>query len=178
MKQSKPSNNSGSSTNSSCTSNESVVIRRANEQQKTSNQSSGNCHAKSHDIKSLTPPSFRKEHFLGGGATGHSGGSGGLYKSASAVSVGRDFSGSLTPVMHQRKTSYQLQHSFRMGCGSASTTKNEISNLIRVRHSALGKSAPSLSPTSVNTNKALRRIKLSSEIQIVNLCSFRFVSSV
>lgn len=146
MKQSKPSNNSGSSTNSSCTSNESVVIRRANEQQKNaSNKSSTNCYVKSHDIKSLTPPSFRKEHFLLGG-----GGSGGLYKSASAVSVGRDFSGSLTPVMHQRKTSYQLQHSFRVASGSASSAKNEISNLIRVRNSALGKSAPSLSPTSVN----------------------------
>lgn len=148
MKQSKPSNNSGSSTNSSCTSNESVVIRRANEQQKTSNKSSTNCNVKSHDIKSLTPPSFRKEHFLGG--VHGSGGSGGLYKSASAVSVGRDFSGSLTPVMHQRKTSYQLQHSFRMGGGSTSSTKNEISNLIRVRNSALGKSAPSLSPSYVS----------------------------
>lgn len=151
MKQSKPSNNSGSSTNSSCTSNESVVIRRANEQQKTTNKSTTTCNVKPHDIKSLTPPSFRKENLIGGGVGGlGSGGSGGLYKSASAVSVGHDFSGSLTPVMHQRKTSYQLQHSFRMGNGLASSTKNEISNLIRVRNSALGKSAPLLSQTSVN----------------------------
>lgn len=151
MKQSKPSNNSSSSTNSSCTSNESVVIRRATEQQKAGNKSASSGHVKSHDIKSLTPPSFRKEHFLGGTCSGGSGSSGGLYKSASAVSVGRDFSGSLTPVLHQRKTSYQLQHSFRMGSGSASSIKNEISNLIRVRNSALGKSAPSLSPSSVST---------------------------
>lgn len=153
MKQSKPSNNSGSSTNSSCTSNESVVIRRANEQQKANNKTTANSHVKSHDIKSLTPPSFRKEHFLGGTGSGGSGGSGGLFKSASAVSMGRDFSGSLTPIMHQRKTSYQLQNSFRMGSGSTSSSssmKNEISNLIRVRNSALGKSAPSLSPSSVS----------------------------
>lgn len=154
MKQSNPSNNSGSSTNSSCTSNESVVIRRANEQQKASNKPTNNCPVKSHDIKSLTPPTFRKEHYLGGGgAAGSGGSSGGLFKSASAVSVGHDFSGSMTPVMHQRKISYQLQHSFRMGNGSPASTKNEISNLIRVRNSALGKSAPSLSPTSVSETK-------------------------
>lgn len=157
MKQSKPSNNSGSSTNSSCTSNESVVIRRANEQQKASNKATNNCPVKPHDIKSLTPPTFRKEHFLGGGggagAAGSGGSNGGLYKSASAVSMGHDFSGSLTPVMHQRKISYQLQHPFRMGNGSPASTKNEISNLIRVRNSALGKSAPALSPTSVSETK-------------------------
>lgn len=143
MKQSKALNTSGSSTNSSCTSNESVVVRRANEQQRSSNRSSSSCNAKPHDIKSLTPPSFRKEHFHGGAS-----GSGGLFKSASAVSVGREF-GSLTPIMHQRKTSYQLQHPFRNGQGSA-TKSIDASNLIRVRNSALGKSEPSLSPTSVS----------------------------
>lgn len=75
-------------------------------------------------------------------------GSGGLFKSASAVSVGRDFSGSVTPIQHQRKISYQNSHLFRSS-GSGSSSRTEISNLIRVRNSQLGKSAPSLSPSSV-----------------------------
>lgn len=79
---------------------------------------------------------------------GASSGSGGLFKSASAVSVGRDFSGSVTPIQHQRKISYQNSHLFRSsGSGSSRT---EMSNLIRVRNSQLGKSAPSLSPSSVS----------------------------
>lgn len=75
-------------------------------------------------------------------------GSSGLFKSASAVSVGRDFSGSVTPIQHQRKISYQNSHLFR---SSGSSSRSELSNLIRVRNSQLGKSAPSLSPTSVHS---------------------------
>lgn len=99
----------------------------------------------------LTPPSFRKDHFLVNTSGSASSGSGGLFKSASAVSVGRDFSGSITPIQHQRKISYQNSHLFRTsGSGSGSSSRTEISNLIRVRNSQLGKSAPSLSPTSVS----------------------------
>lgn len=87
--------------------------------------------------KSLTPPTFRKEHFIGSG----------LFKSASAVSVGKDFNGSSTPVLnYPRKVSAQLHSSFR---SSGSTSKNDMSNLIRMRNSALGKSAPALSPSAV-----------------------------
>lgn len=87
-----------------------------------------------HSNKSLTPPTFRKEHFSG---------SGGLFKSASAVSVGKEFNNSF---MHPRKTSYQLHHSFR---SSNHSSRNDISNMIRMRNSALGKSEPSLSPIAV-----------------------------
>lgn len=100
-------------------------------------------------IQPLTPPSFRKDHFLVNTSGGASSGSGGLFKSASAVSVGRDFSGSVTPIQHQRKISYQNSHLFRTS-GSGSSSRTEISNLIRVRNSQLGKSAPSLSPSSVS----------------------------
>lgn len=100
-------------------------------------------------IQPLTPPSFRKDHFLVNTSGGASSGSGGLFKSASAVSVGRDFSGSVTPIQHQRKISYQNSHLFRSS-GSGSSSRTEISNLIRVRNSQLGKSAPSLSPSSVS----------------------------
>lgn len=96
----------------------------------------------------LTPPSFRKDHSLINTSSGASSGSSGLFKSASAVSVGRDFSGSITPIQHHRKISYQNSHLFRSS-GSGSSSRTEISNLIRVRNSQLGKSAPSLSPTSV-----------------------------
>lgn len=102
----------------------------------------------SQTVQPLTPPSFRKDHFLVNTSGGLSSSSGGLFKSASAVSVGRDFSGSVTPIQHQRKISYQNSHLFRSsGSGSSRT---EISNLIRVRNSQLGKSAPSLSPSSVS----------------------------
>lgn len=99
-------------------------------------------------MQPLTPPSFRKDHFLVNTSGGASSGSGGLFKSQSAVSVGRDFSGSVTPIQHQRKISYQNSHLFRSS-GSGSASRTEISNLIRVRNSQLGKSAPSLSPSSV-----------------------------
>lgn len=48
-------------------------------------------------------------------------------------------------VMH-RKSSYQMQHShsFRSNCS------NEMTNIIRIRNSTLGKSAPSLSPSVVS----------------------------
>lgn len=95
----------------------------------------------------LTPPSFRKENFLVNTSGGLGIGNTGLFKSASAVSVGRDFSGSMTPIQHQRKISYQ-SHLFRSS-GSGSSSRTELSNLIRVRNSQLGKSAPSLSPSSV-----------------------------
>lgn len=94
----------------------------------------------------MTPPSFRKDLFLVNTSGGIPIGSSGLFKSASAVSVGRDFSGSVTPIQHQRKISYQNSHLFR----SSGSSRSELSNLIRVRNSQLGKSAPSLSPTSVN----------------------------
>lgn len=109
----------------------------------------------------LTPPSFRKDHFLvnTSGSGGASSGSGGLFKSASAISVGRDFSGSVTPIQHQRKISYQNSHLFRSSGSSGSSSRTEISNLIRVRNSQLGKSAPSLSPSSVSSPIALHTIR-------------------
>lgn len=96
----------------------------------------------------LTPPSFRKDFLINTSGGGASSGSG-LFKSASAVSVGRDFSGSVTPIQHQRKISYQNSHLFRSS-GSGSSSRTELSNLIRIRNSQLGKSAPSLSPTTVS----------------------------
>lgn len=96
----------------------------------------------------LTPPSFRKDFLINTSGGGASSGSG-LFKSASAVSVGRDFSGSITPIQHQRKISYQNSHLFRSS-GSGPSSRTEVSNLIRIRNSQLGKSAPSLSPTTVS----------------------------
>lgn len=96
----------------------------------------------------LTPPSFRKDFLINSSGGGASSGSG-LFKSASAVTVGRDFSGSVTPIQHQRKISYQNSHLFRSS-GSGSSSRTELSNLIRIRNSQLGKSAPSLSPNTVS----------------------------
>lgn len=78
----------------------------------------------------------RKEILMGGS---------GLFKSASSVSVGRgDYGGSGS--IQSRKTSYQTQHSHSLrGAGLSAGSGNEMSNLIRIRNSSLGKSAPSLS---------------------------------
>lgn len=111
----------------------------------------------------LTPPSFRKDFLINTSGGGASSGSG-LFKSASAVSVGRDFSGSITPIQHQRKISYQNSHLFRSS-GSGSSSRTELSNLIRIRNSQLGKSAPSLSPTTVRLTFLLLDVVQSTEAQ-------------
>lgn len=85
---------------------------------------------------------LRKESFTPG--SNFNSGSGSLFKSASATSVAKDHSDSLPPMTHQRKISYQPR-TFRPNGNSTSKSINEISNLVRVRNSTLGKSAPTLS---------------------------------
>lgn len=95
---------------------------------------------------SSTSISNRREIFTPGSNSNSSSGS--LFKSASATSVAKDLSDSLPPMAHQRKISYQPPRTFRPNGGSTSKSINEISNLVRVRNSALGKSAPTLSTVS------------------------------